>query len=556
MSRCSIGLIFLFSCLLCSAATQEPALPRLKRVSVDGRGIPLASAKQKDGISIEVPSGALSLKFESPGNDSNTVQRYCFKLEGRDTAWRELEGWMRVVVAFFDEHNDWLAEKQFLVKEESAGWTGDPGTSPLTIRRETVTVPERALTFAITLSSAGPAQSLGTLAVGSLKVTALTGAAAPPVLALSFPPSSENAETLAPPPGWFRQGMRPSMAHVYRSLTSPSGALLAIVDEDPMSHAEWQSRRVSTGVKPGEALQLEWAHCFSIGYADMPWAIYNRVKPGRYLFRLMSMSASGQRSGQETTLSLIVVPPFWQQGWFLILCGMLTAGAMLGAMRYLYWRRTQRELARLRQQNALEMERARIARDLHDDLGSTLTHISMLSQPVTPESTSFSELADNMSRINRAAQEMTQAMDEIVWAINPRNDRLDNLVTYLDAYAQTFLASAGIDFRSGYPEQIPEHALSAQSRHSLFLAFKESLANAARHAECHTVRVVLSAADDQLTLLISDDGKGFVASPENESGNGLANMRRRLETLGGRCSIKSVVGQGTTVTFEMPLGRE
>jgi signal transduction histidine kinase len=523
---------------------------------VDGRGIPLASAKQKDGLSIEVPAGDMSLYFESSGTDSNTVQRYCFKLEGCDTAWRELEGWMRVVVVFFDNHNDWLSEKQFLVKEESPGWTGDPSTSPLTIRRETVTVPERALTFSITLSSAGPSQSLGTLGVGALKVTAVNGAAASPVLDLSFPPASENTETPTPPLGWIRQGMRPSMAHVYRSLTSPSGSLLLIVDEDPMSHAEWQSPRVPTGVQAGESLQLEWAQCYSIGFADMPWAIYNRVEPGHYLFRLRSLTASGRRTGQETTLSFVVYPPFWQRAWFLVLCGMLAAGAVLGVARYLSWRRTQRELVHLRQQNALEMERARIARDIHDDLGSTLTHISMLSQAATPESTSFSELAGNMTRINRAAQEMTQAMDEIVWAINPKNDRLYHLVTYLDAYAQTFLASAGIDFRCDYPEHIPERTLSAPSRHSLFLAFKEALTNAARHAACHTVHVVLRIMEDRLTLTIADDGKGFVASQENESGNGVSNMRRRLETLGGRCRIESALGKGTTITFEMTLERE
>lgn len=551
-------LSFFLSCLLCSAATQEPSLPCLKTVSVDGRNIPLAKANQKDGMLIEVTAGTLGLHFKSAGKDSNTVQRYCFKLEGRDTSWRELEGWMRVVVVFYDKKNEWLVEKQFLVKEESSGWSGDPASSPFSVRHETVVVPERAMKFSVMFSSAGPSQSLGTLAVGALKVTPVSPVTTlqKPILELTFPDQAVGSELLTAPVGWLRQGTRPSMAHVVRGETSPTGYILAIVDEDPMSHAEWQSPRVPIGVKPGEPLQIEWSQCFSIGIAEMPWVVYSHVEPGRYLFRLTSMSASGRRSGQETTLSFVVSPPFWQRAWFMVLCGMLATGIILGAARYRSWRRTQRELSKLHQQHALETERARIARDIHDDLGSTLTHISMLSQPVTPDSTSFSDLADNMMRINRAAREMTQAMDEIVWAINPKNDCLDHLVTYLDAYAQAFLASAGIDFRSDYPEQIPEQVLSAQSRHSLFLAFKEALTNAARHAACHTVRVVLSVTDDQLTLSISDDGKGFFASQENESGNGLANMRRRLVTLGGRCSIESAVGKGTTITFEMPLDRK
>jgi signal transduction histidine kinase len=372
-------------------------------------------------------------------------------------------------------------------------------------------------------------------------------------LELTFPPEDVDALPPAVPAGWVRSGVHPSMAQVLRCEGAPCGRVIAIIDEDSKSYAEWQSTRRPVGVKAGEVLQIDWLQSYSIGRAETSTAVYSGLQPGPYVFRISEVSLSGQPTGAETSVSLLVNAPFWQKAWFLVLCGMAVAALVLGTSRYFEWRRTQFEIARLRQQHALATERARIARDIHDDLGATLTHISMLSQPAAPESSSFTELADNLKRINHAAHVMTQAMDEIVWAANPRNDRLDHLVTFFDAYAQEFLTAAGIEFRCDFPEPVPGRPVSAPARHNLFLAFKEALANAARHAACRTVKVGMTVSADVLTLSLADDGKGFAEPSGAPAGNGLANMRRRLEELGGRCTVESAAGCGTQIVFELPL---
>ena len=209
------------------------------------------------------------------------------------------------------------------------------------------------------------------------------------------------------------------------------------------------------------------------------------------------------------------------------------------------WNRAQLALARLEQQTARQQERVRIAADLHDELGAGLTRIVMLSEPVG---------GGNLDKIHRAALEMTQELDEIVWAVNPKNDRLDRLAMYLDAYAQEMLDVSGIESRVDFPVPLPQRTVTAQVRHSLFLAFKESLTNIVRHSKARRVQLHLTERPDGFSLIIEDDGCGFnVSKAKDDSGNGLGNMHERLAAVGGRCTINSALGSGTRVEFELPL---
>lgn len=549
----------MWCCALGIVWAEGQTVPRLIKLEVVGRNIPVEVSAEGKPAAVTIPSGRVWLRFgpDARGKGSS-VRRFRYKLEGegRDDGWCEWSPVMRLVVVFFDAQNDWLAETPFLVTGESPGWSGDLNTSPLLARREIVTVPERAALFSVMLSSAGPPAAVGTVAIGALTVskTGADKAESKPVLELAFPPEDAEAPAAAGPRGWIRSGTRPSMAQLLRCEDAPASRVIAIIDEDAKNHAEWQSVRLPVGAGAGAALQIDWRSCFSIGYAEASTVVYDRLQPGHYVLRINEVSLAGRPTDVEMSVSLTVNAPFWQKAWFLVLCGMAVTALVLGSLRYVEWRRTRLEIARMRQQHALETERARIARDIHDDLGATLTHISMLSQPVTPDTTTFDELSENLDRINRAAREMTQAMDEIVWAVNPQNDRLDHLVSFFDSYAQEFLSSAGIDFRCDYPEPVPERTISAPVRHNLFLVFKEALANAARHAACRTVKVVMTVSADALTLSLADDGKGFAEPPPGARvGNGLANMRRRLEALGGRCSVESATGRGTKIVFELPL---
>jgi len=219
--------------------------------------------------------------------------------------------------------------------------------------------------------------------------------------------------------------------------------------------------------------------------------------------------------------------------------------------------RVRRRLEQLERQRALERERSRIARDIHDDLGASLTRITLLSQSARAELDDRQAAAADVDQIYSTARELTRAMDEIVWAVNPQHDTLDSLVAYLGRFAQSFLSTAGIRCRLDVPLQLPAWALTAEIRHNVFLAFKEALNNVAKHAQASEVRISLELRPDGFMLVVTDNGRGFKwnlrkgqptpAADESRSaaGNGLVNMQKRLEEVGGCCGWDTAPGEGT-----------
>jgi ligand-binding sensor domain-containing protein/signal transduction histidine kinase len=306
-----------------------------------------------------------------------------------------------------------------------------------------------------------------------------------------------------------------------------------------------------------EGLEPDWGEPDSKRSAD-----YSYIAPGDYTFRVMACNNDGVWNENQALLRFTVLPLFWQTWWFRMLYaisgGAVVAGTVIFAMR----RRIERKLERLEQQRALERERARIAKDIHDDLGASLTRISMLSQSARSE-LDHSAAATDLDRIYETSRELTRAMDEIVWAVNPEHDTLDSLATYLGKFAQDFLAAAHIKCRIDVPMQLPAWPLTAEIRHNLFLAFKEALNNAVKHARTSEVWISLAINGRGFTLQLEDKGCGFApdaagnGSPRDPArlcaGYGLANMRRRLAEIGGRCDIQSTAGTGTRVAFVVPV---
>ena len=283
---------------------------------------------------------------------------------------------------------------------------------------------------------------------------------------------------------------------------------------------------------------------------------YNYIPPGRYVFHVIACNNDGVWNEAGKTMIMVVLPYFWQTWWFRLLALLCMAAAAGGAVLVEMQRRMRRKLAWIERQQAVERERARIARDIHDELGASLTRIAMLSQSAGT-ARDHPETDGHLDRIHDTALELTRAMDEVVWAVNPRNDTLDSLAAYLGSYAQDFLASARIRCRLDMPLHLPPWPLTSEVRHDLFLAFKEALNNAVKHAGSAEVRISLQTEPGGFSLLIEDKGRGFPADtlepilPQNPgrpaSGHGLLNMRQRLMQIGGRCEIRSAPGKGTVV---------
>jgi signal transduction histidine kinase len=204
------------------------------------------------------------------------------------------------------------------------------------------------------------------------------------------------------------------------------------------------------------------------------------------------------------------------------------------------------------QVQAVERERARVARDMHDELGANLTRIKLLSERIEREATRPDDVISHARIIARASRELAESIDEIVWAIDPRKDRLEHLGSYLIAYTEEFLGCAELSVRFDMPAVLPELELCPQVRHSVFLVLKEALNNVVRHSGASEVRLGLGVRGGMLELELSDNGLGFKSDELERQGRGVGNMQRRLAEIGGTCLIKSGNNGGTRLRVRVP----
>jgi signal transduction histidine kinase len=207
------------------------------------------------------------------------------------------------------------------------------------------------------------------------------------------------------------------------------------------------------------------------------------------------------------------------------------------------------------QHHAIEQERTRVARDLHDELGAGLTEVSMLGSlantPAVPPETKDRYL----DQITQTARSLVSSLDEIVWAVNPQYDSAASLAGYFSLFAQPFLNLAGIACRLRVAEDIPEYPLDSKERHGVFCAFKEALNNVVRHSGATEAQLIFEAVDGRLVLSVIDNGRGFELAGAAPGQDGLAGLRRRMQQLGGDCQITSQPGRGTKVEIHLPLKR-
>jgi|GEM_PF-1739780 len=280
-------------------------------------------------------------------------------------------------------------------------------------------------------------------------------------------------------------------------------------------------------------------------------ADYQAVPPGNYTLRVTAINGDGMPSAGATTLPVVVRPHFWQTPWFIAL---VTGSALLLALGsgWLVARhRMNLKLREFRTQGLLEAERSRISRDLHDELGASLTELSILSA-LANENPDDQALRPSLGQLTTKAQQAVGELDEIVWATNPSQDSLRSLVEYLDFFAQEFLKTVQVPLQSVIQPVVPEVSIGPRRRHSVVLATREALNNAVKHAEPCSIKLEVFVQDHQLVVRVSDDGKGFEIDYAS-GGEGLTNLKRRMTDCGGTCEIRSRHGEGTTVTLMLPL---
>lgn len=264
------------------------------------------------------------------------------------------------------------------------------------------------------------------------------------------------------------------------------------------------------------------------------------LSSGRYRFAVTAVDETGRRSPAPAVVIFEILPPLWARWWFIALIVCAAAAAIHGVYRL-----------KLSKQLEVERLRARIAADLHDDLGASLSRVVIMSESVrlhldrNPE-----ESRERLGEIASAARGMVDGMSDLVWSIDPRKDDMRSLLRRLRQFASDVLESQGIDWRLDAQPGLEDLSLDAGQRRHLFLILKEAIANAARHAQCSQVSIRAEASGGELMISVADDGRGFDEAAAKE-GNGLENMRRRAQALGGSLVLDG--RQGVRVLLRFPL---
>jgi signal transduction histidine kinase/ligand-binding sensor domain-containing protein len=294
---------------------------------------------------------------------------------------------------------------------------------------------------------------------------------------------------------------------------------------------------------------------------DLGWAetgsdrsvSYVRLPPGKYTLRAIACNQDGAWNETGGALALVVVPTWWQSGWFRGALLFVFVGVVGWVVRFWSHRRLKRRLQRLEHEHALEQERSRIARDLHDELGGSLTRIGMLADRLkrhTPDT----GLKEALGQLASHTRTLAGDLESVVWTVSPKNNSWDRLAAFIGRFALSFFRDTPIECCVDGSERIPAAWLSPEAQHHTLAVLKETLNNILKHARASRVTIAMAWEQSRFTLEISDNGVGFdPAAQELSERNGLRNMHDRVRELGGELAIVSSAAQGTTLTIWLPV---
>ncbi|HTJ79490.1 MAG TPA: sensor histidine kinase [Rariglobus sp.] len=523
-----------------------PTAKHIIEVYADQTQVPISSS----GPEIDIPADTQQVRFlvsPKPG-------RVRYQLERTDKGWQQRVGLMYFGVRFYNQKGDQVSQETFLASGKSDGWNGSLENSTFSQRREVLTVPPKADHLAVFMSSAGPSSSVGIFAISKVKITRTTASGDLPAILMSSPPFfQEGQDSLTSAPGWLAGGIHPSMAEAI-TLRGPAGPLpaLAIVDNDITAHADWYTpNQNGPQVIPGETLIVQWDELYNNGMGDPLWASYDHLAPGSYRFSVQDVSLSGQPLPEEYSVRIRIPLPYWKNPWFW--SGCIAAAIALATLigRHLVQANIRSQLERAR---LIEQERMRIARDLHDDLGARLSHISLASSHAENNS-SNDESRGSFREITEMAQELATSLSETVWMLNPKNDHLESLVDFLCRMVSTLCKPTGVSCRIDAVPLVENISVSNEVRHHISLTVKEAVTNALKHSGATEIRFSIHADARALKITIADNGAGLPPAPAQDTrqGNGMANMSQRMASINGHFGMETQNGKGTTITLEIPL---
>lgn len=297
-----------------------------------------------------------------------------------------------------------------------------------------------------------------------------------------------------------------------------------------------------------EGFDNDWVDAGGRNYVS-----YSNLEGGEYIFKVRGSNIPGIWHEQYASISIEVIPPFWKTIWFYSLCAIMAGLAIYIVYRY--------RINELLKRQAI---RNKIAQDLHDNVGSTLSSISVYSQvaKIYHQQQRKDDLQNALEKISGASSEMISELNDTVWAINPRNDNMEIILQRMESLARPLLAAQNIEYHFHYDKQIVVINLDMEKRKNFYLIFKEGINNALKYSESRNLEVKIEQKGNTLCMKIIDDGKGFDIRKTSEGfkssdayggGNGLKNMQMRAKQMDGSLKIETVPGHGTTLELKFPI---
>ncbi len=521
----------------------------LKQVLVGG----VPTAIPTGGKALSLGPGLHRLDFEFgflPGVAANPFAVKC-RLDGMDGDWQPAARGMTVTWEMLDAENRILASTVMAASGSSPGWQSDVLDARLQLREEALFVPGDTRRIRVAFSSGAP-DTTGSWIIDDLSLHRSGRVGGNLWPDGSFSKGERMDQIGGVPSGWERRGTEPAIA---RLILRADNQALGLLDAEQDHSALWTTTRTLavTPKREGEICTVSWLEAYNVIPGASLRATYLNVPAGSYTFRAIGVGGPPIHQTAQLILPVTVQRPIWQRPWFLgclVIAGLLGTGLLGFAI---YRRRARHRLAAMALQNAVERDRSRIARDMHDDLGTRVTALTLTAAFVrksldrNPDKT-----RQHVVRLESTARDLVHAMDGLVWAVNPANDTLDHLAGHLAALAQELFRDSPAHLRISIPPDLPPLPLGSDFRHHFALAVKEALHNALKHAGPCEVVLRLHLDGRELVASVEDNGRGFDPSIPHE-GNGLDNLASRFNELGGRFIINSRPGEGTRAHFRCVL---
>ncbi|MCF7731321.1 MAG: hypothetical protein K9N23_06525 [Akkermansiaceae bacterium] len=533
-------------------ALGNPKLPHaglmLQNVFVDDQVVPMRA----DHAPLVIGPGLHRVDFDFgflAGAIADPLAVRC-RLEGIDDDWHATARGMTLTWEMLDGEGNLIGRTVFSTTRSSPGWESDVLDSPMAGRSEPLFIPEMTRRIRVSMSSGTP-DTTGCWVIDDLSLTR----SSKPDLNLwkngDFSEGERLDQTGGIPSGWTRGGSEPGIARVILA----QAPALGLLDAAQGLSGYWVCSQ-DLPVRPaagGEPFLLNWSEAFNVIPGTSLRASYMNMQPGPYTFRAISVVDGPQARTTQLAFPFTIRQPYWKHAWFLP--SVVALSTMLVGLELFrnYRRHSRSRIAAIRLAGTVERDRARIARDMHDDLGTRVSLLKHAAAIIRRAIDREPEKAHRLAlRLDSAATDLVWAMDGLVWAVNPANDSLEHLASHLSGVAQEIFRDAPVRVRISIPINLPALPLRSDFRHHFSLAVKEVLHNILKHAGPCEASLQIQIEDSTLIARITDNGVGFdTANPK--PGNGLANLLARATEMGGSCDIDSSPGAGMRIVLCCPL---